>query len=118
MLSDENAMRRVRGEDITMVFQEPMTSLNPLHTIERQVGEILKVHRGMSDRDARARTFELLALVGIRDAESRLGAYPHQLSGRAASARDDRHVLSPTSPIFSSPTSRPRPSTSPYRRRS
>ena len=81
MLSDENAMRRVRGEDITMVFQEPMTSLNPLHTIERQVGEILKVHRGMSDRDARARTLELLALVGIRDAESRLGAYPHQLSG-------------------------------------
>ncbi len=81
ILSDENAMRRVRGEDITMVFQEPMTSLNPLHTIERQVGEILKVHRGMSDRDARARTLELLALVGIRDAESRLGAYPHQLSG-------------------------------------
>jgi microcin C transport system ATP-binding protein len=79
--ADENAMRRVRGEDITMVFQEPMTSLNPLHTIERQVGEILKVHRGMSDRDARARTLELLALVGIRDAESRLGAYPHQLSG-------------------------------------
>ncbi len=79
--ADEDAMRRVRGEDITMVFQEPMTSLNPLHTIERQVGEILKVHRGMSDRDARARTLELLALVGIRDAESRLGAYPHQLSG-------------------------------------
>ena len=79
--ADENAMRKVRGEDITMVFQEPMTSLNPLHTIERQVGEILKVHRGMSDRQARTRTLELLALVGIRDAESRLGAYPHQLSG-------------------------------------
>ena len=79
--ADENAMRRVRGADITMVFQEPMTSLNPLHTIERQVGEILKVHRGMSERDARIRTLELLALVGIRDAESRLGAYPHQLSG-------------------------------------
>ncbi|KAB0267587.1 ABC transporter ATP-binding protein [Microvirga brassicacearum] len=79
--ADENAMRRVRGEDITMVFQEPMTSLNPLHTIERQVGEILKVHRGMSDRDARIRTLELMSLVGIRDAESRLGAYPHQLSG-------------------------------------
>src|SRR6478735_8370783 len=78
---DEAAMRKVRGDDITMVFQEPMTSLNPLHTIERQVGEILKVHRGMSDRDARARTLELLALVGIRDAESRLVAYPHQLSG-------------------------------------
>ncbi|QFU17438.1 ABC transporter ATP-binding protein [Microvirga thermotolerans] len=81
LAADEDAMRRVRGDDITMVFQEPMTSLNPLHTIERQVGEILKLHRGLSDRDARARTLELLSLVGIRDAESRLGAYPHQLSG-------------------------------------
>ncbi|WP_210485277.1 ABC transporter ATP-binding protein [Microvirga antarctica] len=79
--SDEDAMRRVRGSDITMVFQEPMTSLNPLHTIERQVGEILKVHKGLSERQARERTLELLALVGIRDAESRLDAYPHQLSG-------------------------------------
>jgi microcin C transport system ATP-binding protein len=78
--SDEE-MRHVRGNDITMVFQEPMTSLNPLHTIERQVGEILKIHRGLSDRAARARTLELLDLVGIRDAESRLDAYPHQLSG-------------------------------------
>ncbi|MBZ6076576.1 ABC transporter ATP-binding protein [Microvirga puerhi] len=81
LAADENAMRRVRGDDITMVFQEPMTSLNPLHTIERQIGEILKLHRGLSDRDARARTLELLSLVGLRDAESRLGAYPHQLSG-------------------------------------
>lgn len=81
LAADEDAMRRVRGDDITMVFQEPMTSLNPLHTIERQVGEILKLHRGLSDRAARARTLELLALVGIRDAESRLNAYPHQLSG-------------------------------------
>ncbi|MBB4040534.1 microcin C transport system ATP-binding protein [Microvirga flocculans] len=79
--ADEDAMRKVRGNDITMVFQEPMTSLNPLHTIERQVGEILKLHRGFSDREARARTLELLDLVGIRDAESRLDAYPHQLSG-------------------------------------
>jgi microcin C transport system ATP-binding protein len=77
----ENEMRRVRGDDITMVFQEPMTSLNPLHTVERQVGEILKLHRRLSDRQARARTLELLDLVGIRDAASRLGAYPHQLSG-------------------------------------
>ncbi|AWM88000.1 ABC transporter ATP-binding protein [Microvirga sp. 17 mud 1-3] len=81
LASDEDAMRRVRGDDITMVFQEPMTSLNPLHTIEQQVGEILKLHRGLSERAARDRTLELLALVGIRDAESRLGAYPHQLSG-------------------------------------
>src|SRR3712207_2190756 len=73
--------RSVRGDDITMVFQEPMTSLNPLHTIEQQVGEILMLHRGLSERDARRRTLELLDLVGVRDAESRLGAYPHQLSG-------------------------------------
>ena len=58
-----------------------MTSLNPLHTIERQVGEILKLHRGLSERQARARVLELLEQVGIRDAEERLGAYPHQLSG-------------------------------------
>ncbi|MDQ0467457.1 ABC transporter ATP-binding protein [Labrys wisconsinensis] len=77
----EEAMRRVRGADITMVFQEPMTSLNPLHTIERQVGEILKVHRGLRGAAARRRTLELLDQVGIRDAESRLGAFPHQLSG-------------------------------------
>jgi microcin C transport system ATP-binding protein len=79
--ADENEMRKVRGDDITMVFQEPMTSLNPLHTIERQVGEILRLHRGLSEKQARARTLELLGLVGIRDAESRLDAYPHQLSG-------------------------------------
>jgi microcin C transport system ATP-binding protein len=77
----EPALRQVRGDDISMIFQEPMTSLNPLHTIERQVGEILKIHRGMSDSAARTRVLELLQQVGIREAESRLGAYPHQLSG-------------------------------------
>ena len=77
----ENELRKVRGRDITMIFQEPMTSLNPLHTIERQVGEVLKVHQGMTDAQARARTLELLHEVGIRDPEKRLGAYPHQLSG-------------------------------------
>jgi microcin C transport system ATP-binding protein len=77
----EAEMRKVRGNDITMVFQEPMTSLNPLHSVERQVAEVLKVHRGMSDKAARARVIELLTQVGIRDPESRLGAYPHQLSG-------------------------------------
>jgi microcin C transport system ATP-binding protein len=81
LAAGEAQMRAVRGDDITMVFQEPMTSLNPLHTVEQQVGEILKLHRGLFDRDARARTLELLELVGIREAESRLGAYPHQLSG-------------------------------------
>jgi microcin C transport system ATP-binding protein len=79
--ADEDAMRKVRGNDITMVFQEPMTSLNPLHTIQRQIGEILELHKGLRGDAARARTLELLELVGIRDAESRLDAYPHQLSG-------------------------------------
>ena len=77
----ERELQAVRGNDIGIVFQEPMTSLNPLHTIERQVGEILKIHQGMSDQAARKRVLELLDEVGIRDAESRLGAYPHQLSG-------------------------------------
>ncbi|QEN89340.1 ABC transporter ATP-binding protein [Labrys sp. KNU-23] len=77
----EKTLQRVRGADITMVFQEPMTSLNPLHTIERQVGEILSVHRGLSKRAARARSLELLTQVGIREPEKRLDAYPHQLSG-------------------------------------
>jgi len=78
---DERALRKVRGNRVTMIFQEPMTSLNPLHTIEQQIGEILALHRGMRDKAARARTLELLNEVGIRDPEKRLGAYPHQLSG-------------------------------------
>ncbi|AWN38679.1 ABC transporter ATP-binding protein [Methylobacterium radiodurans] len=77
----ERRMRAVRGADITMVFQEPMTSLNPLHTIERQIGEVLALHRGLRGRRARARILELLDLVGLRDAERRMGAYPHELSG-------------------------------------
>jgi microcin C transport system ATP-binding protein len=77
----ESELRKVRGNDISMIFQEPMTSLNPLHTIERQVGEVLKVHRGLHEKAARARTLELLRSVGIQNAEERLGAYPHQLSG-------------------------------------
>ncbi len=77
----ESDMREIRGDQISIIFQEPMTSLNPLHTIEQQVGEILKVHRGMSDTAARARVVELLEKVGIRDPESRLASYPHQLSG-------------------------------------
>ncbi|RYE74724.1 MAG: ABC transporter ATP-binding protein, partial [Hyphomicrobiales bacterium] len=79
--ADEDAMRKVRGNDITMVFQEPMTSLNPLHPIARQIGEILELHKSLRGEKARARTLELLSLVGIRDAASRLDAYPHQLSG-------------------------------------
>ena len=77
----EKELRKVRGNKITMIFQEPMTSLNPLHTIEQQIGEILKIHRGMGDKQARARTLELLHEVGIQEPERRLGAYPHQLSG-------------------------------------
>ena len=77
----EEELRKVRGNKITMIFQEPMTSLNPLHTIEQQVGEVLKIHQGLGDRQARARTLELLSEVGIRDPQKRLGAYPHQLSG-------------------------------------
>ncbi|MGE7370216.1 ABC transporter ATP-binding protein [Neorhizobium sp. NPDC001467] len=74
-------LRHVRGGDITMIFQEPMTSLNPLHTIERQIGEILVLHQGMNATSARARTLELLYEVGIREPEKRLKAYPHELSG-------------------------------------
>ncbi len=78
---DEKELRSVRGNRITMIFQEPMTSLNPLHTIERQIGEILGLHRGMREAQARKRTLELLHEVGIREPETRLSAYPHQLSG-------------------------------------
>ena len=76
-----DTLRRVRGDRVGIVFQEPMTSLNPLHTIERQIGEILLVHRRMSGRAARLRVLELVRLVQLPDAETRLGAYPHQLSG-------------------------------------
>ncbi len=81
MTASEPELRRVRGNDVTMIFQEPMTSLNPLHSVERQISEILKMHQGMSDQAARARTLELLHEVGIREPEKRLAAFPHQLSG-------------------------------------
>ncbi|WP_018389294.1 ABC transporter ATP-binding protein [Ancylobacter sp. FA202] len=78
---EEREIRRVRGNDITMVFQEPMSSLNPLHTVEQQIAEILFLHRGMRGPAARARVIELLTEVGIPQPETRLGSYPHQLSG-------------------------------------
>jgi len=81
MKAPEPELRAVRGNEISMIFQEPMTSLNPLHTIERQISEVLKLHRGMSNEKARARTLELLRQVGIREPEKRLDAFPHQLSG-------------------------------------
>ncbi len=77
----EPRMQRLRGDKIAMIFQEPMTSLNPLHTIEKQVNEVLLVHKRLAPEAARKRTIELLHLVGIPEAESRLGAYPHELSG-------------------------------------
>ena len=77
----EREMRGIRGNDISIIFQEPMTSLNPLHTIEAQIGEILQLHSGISGAKARARTLELLTQVGIPDPETRLASYPHQLSG-------------------------------------
>jgi microcin C transport system ATP-binding protein len=79
--ADERDLRRVRGNNICMVFQEPMTSLNPLHTVEQQLDEILELHSPLPPTARRERTLELLSKVGIREAESRLGAYPHQLSG-------------------------------------
>jgi len=77
----EKVLREVRGNKIAMVFQEPMTSLNPLHTIEKQVGEVLQVHKHMGRAQARARVLELLRLVGLPNPERRLNAYPHELSG-------------------------------------
>ena len=79
--ADEPSLRAVRGNDISFIFQEPMTSLNPLHTIEQQIGESLGLHQGLTGAPARARILQLLTRVGIANPESRLGALPHQLSG-------------------------------------
>ena len=79
--ASDKVLRQVRGNDISFIFQEPMTSLNPLHTIEKQILESLSLHQGLSGAPARARVLDLLDKVGIRDAESRMSAYPHQLSG-------------------------------------
>ena len=79
--ASDQLLRDVRGNDISFIFQEPMTSLNPLHTLERQITESLELHQGLTGDAARTRIIELLERVGIRDPESRLGAYPHQLSG-------------------------------------
>jgi microcin C transport system ATP-binding protein len=77
----EVALRKVRGNDISFIFQEPMTSLNPLHTIEKQLTESIELHQGLRGPAVRAKVLSLLERVGIHDPESRLGAYPHQLSG-------------------------------------
>lgn len=75
--ASEKRLRELRGNRIAMIFQEPMTSLNPLHTVERQIGEILSLHKGLTGKAARARSVELLELVGIREPTARLNAYPH-----------------------------------------
>jgi microcin C transport system ATP-binding protein len=77
----EHEIRSIRGNDISIIFQEPMTSLNPLHTIEAQIGEVLRLHNDIASRMVRERTLELLTQVGIPDPQTRLGSYPHQLSG-------------------------------------
>ena len=77
----EPQMRSIRGRRISVIFQEPMTSLNPLHTIEKQVGEVLRIHAGLDKQTIRDRVLELLHKVGIREPEKRLTSYPHQLSG-------------------------------------
>ena len=87
----EREMRQVRGDDITIVFQEPMTSLNPLHTIEKQIGEILLLHRGLTGAPARARTLEVLSQVGIRDPENSAQKLSASALRRPASARNDRY---------------------------
>src|SRR6202043_3516847 len=77
----EHKIREIRGNDISIIFQEPMTWLNPIHTIESQSGEILHLHNSISNTMGRARTLELLTQVGIPEPETRLASYPHQLSG-------------------------------------
>ncbi|MCZ4281575.1 ABC transporter ATP-binding protein [Kiloniella laminariae] len=79
--ADEKVLRDIRGNKISIIFQEPMTSLNPLHTVEKQINEVLLVHKGLDAKAARKRTLELLTLVGIKEPEKRLRSYPHELSG-------------------------------------
>jgi microcin C transport system ATP-binding protein len=79
--ADEKTLRRVRGNRISMIFQEPMSSLNPLHTVEQQIGEVLSIHHGMGEKEAQERVLALLDDVGLREPEKRLKSYPHQLSG-------------------------------------
>ncbi|MEN3952349.1 ABC transporter ATP-binding protein [Iodidimonas sp. SYSU 1G8] len=79
--ADEKTLRTIRGNRISIIFQEPLTSLNPLHTVEQQIGEVLAIHKGMRPQAARVRIIELLTLVGLANVTERLRAYPHELSG-------------------------------------
>ena len=78
---NNEAMRRIRGNEISMIFQEPMTSLNPVFTVGNQIGEAIKLHQGLGKRETRQKTIDMLRLVKIADPESRVDSYPHQLSG-------------------------------------
>ncbi len=78
---DEDAMRRLRGNDISMIFQEPMNSLNPVLKVGDQISEVIRLHEKLSEKDAKDRAVEMLRLVGIPAAENRLNNYPHQMSG-------------------------------------
>jgi len=78
---DQESMRKIRGNEISMIFQEPMTSLNPVFTIGDQIDEVIRLHQGLDRRKAREKTIEMLELVGIPDPEKRVKGYPHQLSG-------------------------------------
>src|ERR671931_1291930 len=78
---NKEEMRKIRGNEISMIFQEPMTSLNPVFTVGNQIGEAIRLHQGLGKRETRAKTIEMLRLVKIADPESRVDAYPHQLSG-------------------------------------
>ncbi|WP_455480946.1 ABC transporter ATP-binding protein [Bartonella sp. B12(2025)] len=77
----EEDLRKIRGKDIAMIFQEPMTALNPLHNVERQIGEVLKMHTDVKNQSLRAHVIDLLTKVGIHEPQKRLGSFPHQLSG-------------------------------------
>jgi oligopeptide/dipeptide ABC transporter ATP-binding protein len=78
---NKEEMRKIRGNEISMIFQEPMTSLNPVFTVGNQIGEAIRLHQGLGKKETRAKTIEMLRLVKIADPESRVDAYPHQLSG-------------------------------------
>ena len=86
----EREMRRVRGNDIAMIFQEPMTSLNPVFTIGKQIGEAIVAHQAVDWNNAKRRSAELLSLLGFSEPERRLGSYPHELSGGCASGSSSR----------------------------
>ncbi len=114
----EDEVRDIRGRDIAMIFQDPMTCLNPVLTIEEQMVETIRAHRKVSKDDARARAIELLEMVGIPRPEAPAEELPAPVLGRDAPARDDRDGARPRAQAARSPTSRRRPSTSRSRPRS